>query len=107
MSDPEPIVVLCTIGAHDDAERLARELVERRLAACVNLVPGLVSIYRWSGRIERDEERLLVIKSSAARFEELKAAILALHPYETPEVIALPISAAHEPYLAWLRDSVS
>lgn len=105
MSDA--IVVLCTIGVADDAERLARELVERRLAACVNLLPGMVSIYRWKGRVERDEERLLVIKSNAARFEELKAAVVALHPYEVPELIALPVATGHEPYLAWLRESVS
>lgn len=103
----DAIVVLCTIGAADDAEHLARQLVERRLAACVNLVPGLVSIYRWKGRVERDEERLLVIKTGASRFEELKAAIVALHPYDVPEIVALPVSAGHEPYLAWLGESVS
>lgn len=103
----DAIVVLCTIGAADDAEKLARELVERRLVACVNLVPGLVSIYRWKGRVERDEERLLVMKTSAARFEELKSAIVALHPYEVPEIIALPITSGHEPYLAWLHESVT
>jgi periplasmic divalent cation tolerance protein len=106
LSDTEAIVVLCTVGAADDAERLARELIERRLAACVNLVPGLVSIYRWKGRVERDEERLLVIKTTAARFEALKAAVLALHPYEVPELIALSITAGHEPYLGWLGESV-
>jgi periplasmic divalent cation tolerance protein len=106
LSDTEAIVVLCTVGAADDAERLARELIERRLAACVNLVPNLVSIYRWKGRVERDEERLLVIKTTAARFEALKAAVLALHPNEVPELIALSITAGHEPYLGWLRESV-
>lgn len=101
----EALVVLCSIGSAEDAERLARELVERRLAACVNVLPGAVSFYRWKGRVERDEERLLVIKTSAAGFEELRAAIVALHPYELPEVVALPVSAGHAPYLAWLHDN--
>ncbi len=101
------LVVLCSIGAADDAEPLARALVERRLAACVNLLPGMTSIYRWKGRVERDEERLLLIKTSAARFEELKQAILALHPYELPEIVALPVADGHAAYLEWLGDSVA
>ncbi len=101
------LVVLCSIGSADDAEHLARALVERRLAACVNVVPGVVSLYRWKGRVERDEERLLVIKTRAERFEELRDALVALHPYELPELIALPVSAGHEPYLAWLNESAT
>ncbi len=101
------LVVLCSIGSADDAEHLARALVERRLAACVNVVPGVVSLYRWKGRVERDEERLLVIKTRAERFEELRDALVALHPYELPELIALPVSAGHEPYLAWLSESAT
>jgi periplasmic divalent cation tolerance protein len=101
------VVVLCTVGGAEDAERIARELVERRLAACVNVVPGLVSIYRWKGRVERDEERLLLIKTRAERFLELKAALVALHPYELPEVLALPVQAGHEPYLDWIDESTA
>ncbi len=101
------LVVLCSIGSADDAEHLARLLVERRVAACVNVVPGVVSLYRWKGRVERDDERLLVIKTRVERFEELRAALIALHPYEIPEIIALPVSAGHEPYLAWLSESVA
>ena len=73
-------IVLCSVGNGEDAERIATALVERRLAACVNLVSGVLSIYRWKGAVERDDERLLVIKTSAARFEELRAAIVELHP---------------------------
>jgi len=98
-------VVLCTAGSAADAERIASALVERRLAACVNVVPGVVSIYRWKGGVERDEERLLLIKTTAARVEALRAAIAELHAYEVPEVLVLDVTGGHAPYLAWLEES--
>ena len=101
-----PVVVLSAVGGADDAERIARSLVETGLAACVNLVPGVVSFYRWKGKLERDQEVLLVIKTTGERFADLKAALLAQHPYELPELVALPIAAGHEPYLEWLSASV-
>ena len=101
-----PLVALSTVGTEADAERIARALVENGLAACVNVVPGLVSIYRWKGKVERDAEVLLVMKTTGERFAELKAALLAEHPYELPELVALPIAAGHEPYLEWLAASV-
>jgi periplasmic divalent cation tolerance protein len=101
-----PIVVLCTIGKLEEAEALASALVEQRLAACVNVVPAVTSIYRWRGQVERDEERLLVIKTRAERFEELRQAIVARHPYEVPEIVALPVVAGHAPYLGWIDESV-
>jgi periplasmic divalent cation tolerance protein len=91
------------VGSAEQAERLARALVERRLAACVNVLPGVVSVYRWQERIERDNEHLLIIKSSRARLTELQATLVSLHPYELPEVLALPVAAGHAPYLEWLR----
>ena len=100
------IVVLCTVPTLETAERIAQAVVERRLAACVNVVPGLVSIYRWKGALQRDEERLLIVKTRAERFEALRAAIVELHPYEVPEVVALPVIAGHAPYLTWLDESV-
>ncbi len=100
------IVVLCTVPTLETAERIAQAVVEDRLAACVNVVPGLVSIYRWQGAVQRDEERLLIIKTRAERFEALRAAIVARHPYEVPEVVALPLVAGHAPYLSWLDESV-
>jgi uncharacterized protein involved in tolerance to divalent cations len=103
----ERVVALSTVATAEDAERIARALVERRLAACVNVVPGVVSVYRWKGEVCRDEERLLVIKTRAERIEELREALVRLHPYELPELVALPIEAGHEAYLAWLDDSVS
>jgi periplasmic divalent cation tolerance protein len=101
----ERIVVLSTVERAEDAERIGRELVERGLAACVNVVPGLVSIYRWKGEVQRAEERLLLIKTRAERFEALREALVALHPYEVPEVLALPIAGGHSPYLAWLDEN--
>ena len=101
------VVALSSVGSAEDAERLARALVERRLAACVNVVPGVVSHYRWKGEICRDEERLLVIKTRAERIEALRAALAELHPYELPELVALEISDGNPAYLEWLDDSVT
>ena len=103
----ERVVALSTAGTAEDAERIARALVEGRLAACVNIVPGVVSVYRWKGEVCRDEERLLIIKTRAGRIEALREALVAIHPYELPELVALPIEAGHEPYLAWLDEGVS
>jgi periplasmic divalent cation tolerance protein len=101
-----PLVALSTVASAEDAERIARSLVEQGLAACVNVVPGVASFYRWKGSLERDAEMLLVIKTSSERFEQLKAAMVAIHPYELPELVALPIVAGHQPYLDWLGDNV-
>ena len=103
----ERVVALSTVGSAEDAERIARALVERRLAACVNVVPNVVSVYRWKGAVEKDEEHLLVIKTRAERLEALRQALVELHPYEVPELVALPVEAGHAPYLAWLDESVS
>ena len=100
------IVALSTVGTAEDAERIARALVERGLAACVNVVPGVTSIYRWKGKLETEEERLLVIKTRADGFEALRAALVAHHPYEVPVVLALPVAAGHAPYLEWLDAGV-
>lgn len=103
----ERLVVLCTVGSQEDADWIAGELVERRLAACVNVVPGVVSTYRWKGAVEKDGELLLVIKTRADRFEALRDAIVKMHPSEVPEILALSVAAGHPAYLAWLDDSVS
>ena len=101
------IVVLCTVGSAEDAERIASTVVERRLAACVNVVPGVTSIYRWKGEVARDAEWLLVMKTTAARFEALREAVVEIHPYDVPEVIELPIERGHTPYLEWIDASVA
>jgi periplasmic divalent cation tolerance protein len=102
----ERLVALSTVATAADAERIATVLVERGLAACVNVVPGVVSIYRWKGAVERELEVLMVIKTRADRFEALREALVSLHPYEVPELIALPVEAGHPPYLAWLDEAV-
>jgi periplasmic divalent cation tolerance protein len=100
------ILVLCTCGSAEEAEKIARHLVDRRLAACVNVLPGVRSYYRWQGAIESSAEHLLLIKSSADLFTELEETIRARHSYEVPEVVALPISAGSEKYLAWLHSGL-
>ena len=93
------VLVSCPV---DQAEALARTLVELRLAACVNRIPRITSTYRWKDELCCDEESLLVIKTSAERFEALRAAVVQHHPYELPEVIAVDIAAGHLPYLEWI-----
>ena len=100
MSDK--IVVLSACGSAEEAASIARALIERRLAACVNIVPGVRSIYRWKGAVEEAEEWLLAIKSSRALFERLEAELRRMHSYETPEIVALPVVAGSAGYLEWL-----
>ncbi len=96
------IVVLSTCSSREEGARIARHLIAARLAACVNIVPAVISIYRWQGAIEEASEVLLVIKSSRALFAELRDAIAALHSYSTPEMIALEIADGAESYLNWM-----
>lgn len=95
-------LVLTTVPDHEAAERLARALVEERLAACVNVLPAMQSIYRWKGKIESAGEHLLIIKTRTADYGAVEERLRALHPYELPEVIAVPILAGLPAYLAWL-----
>jgi periplasmic divalent cation tolerance protein len=101
------IVLLCTCGSEEEGLRIAERLVESKLAACVNLLEGVRSVYRWQGKVETSQEVLLLIKSVAERFEEIQARITELHSYDTPEIIALPIIAGSEKYLAWIRQGTS
>jgi periplasmic divalent cation tolerance protein len=98
----DKIVILSTCASEDEAEKLARGLVEARLAACVNVIPRGRSFYRWKGEIEAGEECLLLIKSSRPLFEPLRAALEKVHPYEIPEIIAMPIVEGSENYLSWI-----
>ena len=102
----DALVVLVTVPNAESAERLAEALVGERLAACVNVVGGVRSTYRWKGAVERDDELLCLCKTTRAGCERLRARVLELHPYELPEVIALPIAAGHAPYLDWITASV-
>jgi periplasmic divalent cation tolerance protein len=101
------IVVLCTAPDAAVAERLARGVVEARLAACANIVPGIRSIYRWQGQVQDEAELLLLIKTRAERFSELEAWLKQHHPYEVPEVLSLPAGAVSSPYLAWLENETT
>ncbi|MEI2742974.1 MAG: divalent-cation tolerance protein CutA [Candidatus Competibacter sp.] len=98
------LVVLCTCPDQATAERIAETLVVERLAACVNIVPALVSIYRWQNQIERASELLLLIKTREVVYSLLEARIRELHPYEVPEIVALLIQAGLTDYLGWLAD---
>ena len=97
-----PVVLLSTVGKPEDAQRIAEALVERRLAACVNILPGLTSIYHWQGKIQRDDEVLLLAKTRADRYPALQQALVELHPYELPEVVAVSVKQGLSTYLAWL-----
>jgi periplasmic divalent cation tolerance protein len=101
------MVVLVTCPRRRVGEKLARALVQERLAACVNVIPGVTSIYRWEGRICRDAEALLVIKTRRLRLAALVRRVKALHPYSVPEVIALPLVGGSASYLSWVRDSTT
>jgi periplasmic divalent cation tolerance protein len=106
-NEEQPIVVLVTAGSAENAETIARALVSERIAACVNVLPAVRSIYRWEGDVSVDSEWLLVVKTVRGRFEATEARVKSLHTYELPEVIALDVTTGSEAYLAWLVDSVS
>lgn len=99
------LVVLCTVPDEDSARRIAQTLVAEGLAACVNVLPRLTSVYRWEGEVTSGEELLLIIKTRQQRYAPLEARIKELHPYTVPEVIALPIQHGSKDYLDWLLQS--
>jgi len=105
MDTTDCIVVLVTVSSRDEAEHIAAAVVSEELAACVNIVGPIESIYRWDNRVQHDQELLLVIKTRAALAGELEARVRALHSYQTPEVIALPITSGSPNYLDWLRSA--
>ena len=103
----DKFVVLVTCSTPAEAQRIARAVVNARLAACVNILPGAVqSIYRWKGKIEFARERLLLIKTSRKRLVKLRSAVESLHSYDVPEFIAIPIAAGSPRYLSWIEDCV-
>jgi periplasmic divalent cation tolerance protein len=102
----ERLIVLITAGSHDEAERIARTLVAKMLAACVNVIPGVTSVYRWEGEIQSDQEWLLVVKSQRDVLNELVECVQGLHSYDVPEIIALPLVGGSDAYLRWLDQEV-
>ncbi|HEY3838430.1 MAG TPA: divalent-cation tolerance protein CutA [Bryobacteraceae bacterium] len=100
----DKIVVFTTCGSEEEARRLASALIEKRMAACVNITSPVTSVYRWKGALEQSQEWMLIIKSCRARFEELRHVLEAAHSYELPEVLALPVVEGSPNYLSWLED---
>ena len=102
-----PVIVLTTVGPDFDARALAHALVEAKLAACVNIVERIQSIYRWEGRVQDDAEQLLIIKTADARVDALREELFKRHPYDVPEFVVLPVGATSDAYGSWLLDAVS
>ena len=102
----DPQIVLCTVPDDATARRLSTALVAERLAACVNIVPGITSVYRWKGTVETGPELLLIIKTVAAKYAQLQDRIRALHPYELPEVVAVTADGGLPDYFAWITSSL-
>ena len=107
MDAADPIVVFMTAANGEEATRLADMLIGAHLAACVQILPEMESVYRWEGKIERQSEILLLAKTTLGKFADLEREVRALHSYETPEIIAVPILAGSTPYLEWLSKSVN
>lgn len=101
------IIVFITAPGIEEGKKIGKALVEERLAACANIVPGITSIYRWEGKLESSDEVLLIIKTMKNFFEELKERTLRLHPYSVPEIVAFPIIEGNPSYLKWINESLS
>jgi periplasmic divalent cation tolerance protein len=99
-------IILTTTGSKEEARKIANELVQRRLAACVNIVPKVESIYRWEGKVESAEEWMLIIKTDSAVFEKVRDAIKELHSYDLPECVSLSVEAGSTEYLQWIGEQV-
>lgn len=100
------LIIHCSCAADGSADAIAKALVEERLAACVQVLPGMRSTYTWQGETHVDDEVLMLIKTTLAGFEALKARLLELHPYELPEIIAVDVSVAHAAYVNWVESRV-
>lgn len=106
MSNQQPLTVMITTADRVQAGTIAELLVEMRLAACVQILPGVMSIYRWDDAIQRAEEAVLLVKTTAGAFDQLEETVRAQHSYETPEIVAFPITHASGPYIQWLIGNV-
>ena len=105
MPNDHLILVMSTCHSEEVASLIAEGLVNRKLAACVNIIPGIESVYRWQDKLQRDKEFLLIIKTAKARFLQVQHAITELHDYELPEIIAVPIDAGEQAYLNWIKSA--
>jgi len=104
MADQDVLLTLCTVPDAETGANLAELVIEKQLAACVNVLPGLISIYRWEGNVEQDPEALMLIKTTRTAFPSLRDALAEAHPYDVPEIIAAPIDEGLGEYLRWVRD---
>lgn len=102
----ERLVVLITAGSREEAEQIAESLVGEMLAACVNIIPGVTSVYRWQERVQRDQEWLLIAKTHSDALDDLVQRVQELHSYDVPEIIALPLSGGSDAYLRWIDREV-
>ena len=100
------IVILCTVPDKETALKISRTLVSERLAACCNIIPSLTSIYFWEGKMQEDDEHLLLIKTRSEKFHALQKRIEQIHPYQVPEILALPVVQGNESYLNWVNENV-
>lgn len=100
-------LVLCTCPDQATAHNIAEHLIDRQLAACVNILPGITSVYQWQGKRESSQEHLLLIKTTAAAYDIVEQALTDLHPYELPEIIAVPIAHGSDAYLDWISQQVT
>jgi periplasmic divalent cation tolerance protein len=103
----DALIVLCAFGNQEDAGRAAHFLVRNGLAACVNVLPEVRSVYSWQGKLADTGESLVIIKTTASGYDAVRDALLEIHEYAVPEVIALPVTAGHQPYLEWLAENSS
>ena len=101
------LIVLVTTSSNEEASRIAEALVSERLAACVNIIKGIESLYRWEGKVNHDQEALMIIKTSDDRYAALESRVKELHSYSTPEIVGIRIERGSSDYLSWLRDSVA
>ena len=100
------IVVFVTAGSKKEAQKIASGLIKKKLAACVNIIDKIDSVFFWEGKVQKSKESLLIIKSTEAKFPRIAKAVKSLHSYDVPEIIALPVIAGHKPYLRWIDESV-
>jgi periplasmic divalent cation tolerance protein len=105
MSD-KAIIVFVTTPSHSDAADIAKTIVSEKLAACVNIIPGIRSIFYWEDKVQDEQETLMIIKSSAELFEDLKKRIIMTHPYSVPEIISVEIQQGHQEYLNWIFETL-
>jgi periplasmic divalent cation tolerance protein len=101
------VIIFCACGSRAEAETIAHRLVEEHLAACVNILPPMESVYRWQGKVETASEHLLLIKTASEKQEALQDRLLQLHSYDTPEMIAIPVTSGLPKYLRWLHEQVT